>query len=113
MSLSFTMGSGGIPVGSYAAEFTSAEAIENDFGEAVKLTFKVIGGDEEGNETTRIVSQKLSPKSNLHKFVKAFKGGSIEPGEEIDLESYYGIKGMIIVEETDSGSTRVGQFLKT
>ena len=113
MSLSFEMGSGGLPVGPYAAEFAEAEAFENDYGAAVRLTFVVLSGDHEGEPGTRIVSQKLSPKSNLHKFVKALKGAAVEPGERIDLESFYGTRGTIVVEETDSGGTRVGSFLKS
>ena len=31
----------------------------------------------------------------------------------IDLTDFYGVKGLLVVEETDSGSTRVGTFLKS
>lgn len=113
MSLAFTMGTGGLPVGTYPAEFSHVEPFENEFGPAVLLTFTVTNGEEVGNTATRIVSQKLSPKSNLHKFVKAFKGSTIEPGERIELERFVGTRGMIITEETDSGSTRVASFLKS
>ena len=102
----------GVPVGGYAAEFTGAEEFENDYGPGVRLKWKVRDGEHAGSETSRIVSQKLSPKSNLYKLVKALKGGDIEAGEEIDLQSFTGTKGMIVVEETDSGATRVASFLK-
>lgn len=102
----------GVPVGGYAAEFAGAEAFENEFGPGVKMKWKILNGDHQGTEATRIVSQKLSPKSNLCKFVKSLKGSDIAAGEVIDLQSYVGVRGMVVVEETDSGATRVGSFLK-
>lgn len=102
----------GVPTGGYSAEFLGAEAFENEFGPGVRLKWKILQGEHEGSEAMRIVSQKLSPKSNLYKFVKSLKGSDISAGEEIDLQSYAGVRGMIVVEETDSGATRVGSFLK-
>ncbi len=54
----------GVPVGGYAAEYVGAEAFENesDYGPAVKLKWRILDGEHQGAETTRIVSQKLSPK---------------------------------------------------
>jgi hypothetical protein len=102
----------GVPAGGYAAEFLGAEAFENEFGPGVRLKWKVLDGEHGGAEASRIVSQKLSPKSNLYRFVKSLKGDDITAGEEVDLQSYAGTRGMIVVEETDSGATRVGSFLK-
>jgi hypothetical protein len=102
----------GVPVGGYRAEYIVAETFENEYGPGVRLKWKVLDGEHTGSETSRIVSQKLSPKSNLYKFVKALKGGDIEAGEEVDLQSFAGTKGMIVVEETESKATRVASFLK-
>lgn len=102
----------GVPVGGYAAEYVGAEAFENEFGPGVKLMWRILDGEYQGTEATRIVSQKLSPKSNLCRFVKSLKGSDIAAGEEVDLQSYVGTRGMIVVEETDSGATRVGSFLR-
>ncbi|MEC8554660.1 MAG: hypothetical protein VXZ82_06605 [Planctomycetota bacterium] len=101
-----------VPAGGYPAEYVGAEPFENEYGPAVKLAWKIQDGEHEGNEVSRIVSQKLSPKSNLCKFVKALKGSDIAAGEEVNLQSYVGTRGMIVVEETESGATRVGSFLK-
>jgi len=111
--MKFTMTNDGVPVGNYPVEFTGAEEFENEYGPGVRLKWKVTGGDQEGSEPTRIVSAKLSPKSNLFKFVSALKGSKPEAGEEIDLDSLTGIKGMAIVGETDSGATRVETFIRT
>ena len=111
--MKFTVSAGeGLPVGSYAAEFAGAEPITNDFGDGVKLIFKCLQGDHEGQQATRICSTKLSPKSNLHRFLTALKGSKLEPGEQVDLEAFLGTRGMMIVEATDSGSSRVASFIK-
>ena len=111
--MKFTMqNTTGVPAGPYSAEYIRAEEFENDYGPGIKLRFKVLDGEHAGEEATRIVSQKLSPKSNLAKFVRALKGGEIEPGEEVDLQSYVGTRGLVVVEEVDSGATRVASFLK-
>lgn len=102
----------GVPVGGHAAEYVGAEDFENDFGPGVKLKWKILEGPYQNSEATRIVSQKLSPKSNLYRFVKSLKGADLSAGEEVDLQSYVGTQGMIVVEETDSGATRVGSFMK-
>lgn len=102
----------GLPVGGYTAEFTGAEAFENDYGPGVRLKWKVLEGEHAGTETSRIVSQSLSPKSNLYGFVKGLKGADISTGEVIDLQSYRGVTGMIAMEESNSGAMRVGSFMK-
>ena len=110
--MKFTCKSSGIPDGTYPVNFTEAEASTNDFGYGVVLRFEVINGEHVGETTTRIVSQKLSPKSGLFKFVTALGGRKLEPGEEIDLTSFYGVQGLAIVAETDSGSSRVESFVR-
>ena len=102
----------GLPVGSYAAKFASAEPVSNEFGDGFKLVFQVLQGEHTGATASRICSTKLSPKSNLFKFLMAFKGGKLEPGESVDLLTFIGSTGMMIVEATDSGATRVGSFMK-
>ena len=103
----------GIPAGSYAAKFVEAEGIENDFGPGVRLTWEVLQGDHRGAKTTRIVSQKLGPKTNLFKFVSALAGGrKPEAGDEIDLTAFYGVSGMLIVADCEGGSTRAESFIR-
>lgn len=111
--MKFTVTAGeGLPIGSYAARFTAAEPFDNEFGPAVKLIFEVLQGEHQGQKASRICSAKLSPKSNLFKFLQAFKGGKLELGDQIDLFSFLGQQGMMIVEATTGGSTRVGSFIR-
>ena len=102
----------GLPVGSYPAKFAAAEPFENEYGPAVKLVFEVLQGEFQGQSASRICSVKLSPKSNLFRFIAALKGTKLEPGEEVNLLSFIGQKGMMTVEQADSGSSRVGSFIR-
>lgn len=117
MSTSFTVASGsGVPAGSYNARFAGLDTYEENadrFGEGIILRFAILSGDHKGEEATRICSKKFSAKSNLYKFAKALAGRDLEAGESFDFADFVGKKGMIVVEETDSGSTRVATFLLT
>ena len=117
MTTQFTVTStSGVPAGSYNAKFAGLESYTENadkFGEGVLLKFKIVGGGHSGEEASRIVSKKFSAKSNLYKFAKALLGGDLESGQSFDFADFIGADGMIIVEETDSGSTRVSTFLKS
>lgn len=116
METSFTMTAGGVPAGAYAGEFLGVEDFEGgqaDYGPAVLLRWKILGGEHEGSEATRIVSKKFSPKSGLGKLAVALKGSAIQPGESFSFDSVVGARGSLVVEETPTGSgTRVGAFIK-
>ena len=110
--MQFTMQkSEGIPAGNYSAEFIGVEEFENEFGPGVRLKWQVNNGERTGSTTSAMCSQKLSPKSKLYQFVKAMKGDEITAGEQIDLQSYLGLKGLIVVVESESGATYVESFL--
>ena len=109
------MGSGGIPPGAYSLELMAIEKwTENSekYGDGVIFRFKVIGGDHDGEETSRITGSKLTPKSSLKKIAVGLKGSDIEAGEKVDFQEFIGRRYMGVVQETDSGSTRVETLLK-
>jgi hypothetical protein len=113
--MEFTMQSGGLPVGSYRAEFIGAEPYSENaerFGQGVMLKWRVLEGDHAGSEATRICSAKLTPKTALGKFAVAIKGGAIETGERFSFAGYAGVRGSLLVESTDSGGSRVSVFLR-
>lgn len=115
MSQEFVMGSGGVPVGSYRGQFTGTEKFDanaDKYGEGISLQWKILGGQHDGEVATRICSPKLSPKSTLTKFAVALKGGPLATGERFSFDSYVGTVGMLLVESTDSGSTRVAAFIR-
>lgn len=112
----FTMTAGGVPVGSYQGEFIGVEPFEGgstDYGPAVLLKWRIIGGEHDGSEATRVASKKFSPKSTLAKLAVALKGSAIAPGEAFSFATVVGTRGMLLVEETDSGSTRVSTFIRS
>ncbi len=114
--MKYSMTQAGVPVGSYTATFTSVEeytANAEQYGAGIKFTFTIVGGPHDGSEASRICSQKASAKSNLTKIVQGLNGGPLAAGEEIDLDKFIGQKYLVIVEETDSGATRVGTVLKS
>lgn len=117
MTTQFTVSSASkVPAGSYNASFAGLQKFEENiekFGEGVLLRFKILTGEHKGEEASRICSKKFSAKSNLYKFAKALRGSDLEPGESFDFAEYFGTKGIIIIEATDSGSTRVATFLRS
>lgn len=116
MTTQFTVTSAsGVPAGSYNATFVGLEMYEDNaekYGEGVILRFKISAGEHKGEEASRICSKKFSAKSNLYKFAKALCGRELESREAFDFAEYVGTKGMVIVEQTDGGSTRVATFLR-
>jgi hypothetical protein len=110
-----TVGADSAPPGSYQAEFKGWERFdenEDKFGPGISLKFLISQGEQKDKVVTRIVSQKTGPKSNLFKFLTALKGAKPEAGEEIRIDDFCGVKGQVIVEETESGATRVSVFLR-
>jgi hypothetical protein len=113
--MEFVVTSGGLPVGAYGAEFIGAEPYNENadkFGPGVALKFRVVGGQHDGQEVSRICGAKLSQKSALAKFAVALKGAAIEAGERINFDNFKGARGSIIVQPTESGGTRIESFLK-
>ena len=114
---SFTVdGSSGVPSGSYNATFEGIEEYTENldkYGEALVLKFRITSGEHKGLETSRICSKKFTLKSNLYKFAKALLGRELSKGESFDFADHINAKGMIVVEETEGGSTRVATFLRS
>lgn len=113
--MEFVMGSGGVPVGSYRAKFVGVEPYterQEQYGPGLALRFEVLDVEHAGAVATRICSQKMTPKSVLGKLAVAIKGSAIAHGESFSFANYVGVTGSIIVEETDSGGSRVSAFLR-
>lgn len=113
--MEFKMGSGGIPVGSYRARFLGADSYDENvekYGQGVLLKWQVVDGEQAGNETSRICSAKMTPRTALGKFAVALKGGAIAPGESFTFADYVGVTGNVLVEATENGGSRVGVFLR-
>jgi len=113
--MEFTMGTGGVPAGSYFAEFVGAEPYTENaekYGEGVALRFRILGGEHDGAEASRICSARLTPKSVLGKFAVALKGSTIAAGERFSFDAHKGVQGNLLAEPTESGGTRVAYFVR-
>jgi len=114
--MEFTVGSGGLPAGAYSAQFVGAEPYnenEEKYGPGVSLKFRVTAGEHVNEEASRICSAKLTPKSSLGKFAVALKGSAITAGERFNFAQFLGTQGTILVEQTDSGGSRISTFLRS
>lgn len=112
----FTVAAGGVPAGTYPAEFVGIESYQDrgqQYAEGVLLRFRVASGDYEGDDAIRIVSQRCTPRSNLYGFAQALAGRELMVGESVDFTEFRGVRGLIVVEQTEGGATRVATFLRS
>jgi len=117
METLFTVSSSSaVPAGSYNASFIGIESYKQNvdkFGLGVVVKFKITSGDHKGEEASRICSNKFNTKSNLYMFARALLGRELAIGEAFDFKDHIGTKGMVVVERTEGGSTRVATFLRS
>lgn len=113
--MQFQATSGGVPSDIYEVEFCGIEVFEseqaNQYGPAVKLSWRILAGDYEGEIASRICSQKFSPRAALRQFAEAILGRELGPGENFDFADHYGVTGRVVVKELESGATRVDAFM--
>lgn len=113
--MKFVVTHGGVPAGSYPAVYVGAEPYldaNNRFGEGVKLRFRVDSGEFAGDEAMRIVSSRFTARSNLFAFACALAARELTAGDEFDFSHYVGVAGLILVEQTEGGATRVAAFMR-
>lgn len=99
--------SGGVPIGSYTAQFKSFESVENDFGAGLKWSFEITAGPCAGMSASRTTSVCPTSKNACGKLLSGITGFPLTVGTEIDVSSYIGRTYLIVVAETQNGSTRV------
>jgi hypothetical protein len=115
MFTQFTVSESGVPAGPYSATFQGLEPFKENldrYEEGCILRFVINSGDFKGREASRICSKRFSPKTNLYRFAKSLIGRDLQSGESFDFADFVGTKGMVVIEATDSGATRVATFLK-
>ncbi len=115
MSLQFQIEQGGstVPAGAFRARFTEVGDTEHEeYGAGLRFVWKVVGGDHDGEETSRITGIKPTPKNALGKILAGLTGGGIEVGQTVDIESCIGREYLINVGETKGGGTRVESVIR-
>jgi len=80
-----------VPEGVYVAKVVNLEPQHHSqYGDGIKWSFEIMhDAENEGVQVTAISSLKVSPKSKLYSWVRAF-GITLVPGEDFDLESLLG-----------------------
>lgn len=63
-----------LEAGIYRSRLEAIHALDTKFGEALRFTWKVIGGESDGETFDALVNKKLMPKSKLATWAKAHLG---------------------------------------
>ena len=110
--MAFVMKAAGVPIGQYRARFSKWEqSVHEQYGDRLLFEFEIVDGEHAGASSSRFCSAKLTPKSALAKIASGLAGKKLEPGDSFDPDTYVGRTYLIIVEETESGATRVASRL--
>ncbi len=115
MSMQFTIEQGGstVPAGAFRAKFTGVEDTEHEeYGAGFRFVFKVVGGDHDGEDATRITGDRATSKNALGKMLAGITGGGIEVGQQVDIEACVEKEYLINVGETKGGGTRVESVIR-
>lgn len=107
MGLILKVSAGGVPAGSYLAKFTGVEPTNNDYGDGLRWQFDVLNGEHKGLATSRTTGNRPTLKNSAGKMLAGLAGGILTPGTEIDPSKYVDNTYLIVVANTESGSTRV------
>jgi len=109
----FVMKAAGVPVGQYRAKFLGYESsVHESYGDRVLFTWEIVDGEHVDATVTRYTSARMTPKSALAKIASGLAGHKLEPGDSFAPDDHVGTEYLVIVEETDSGATRVGTCIK-
>jgi hypothetical protein len=105
--MKLTVSAGGVPPGSYVADFQGVEAKESQFGPGLLWTFNVVGGQHPGAKATGMTTNKPTPQNKCGKFLAGVTGKALAVNDTVDLAPFVGKRYMIVVEGTDKGGSKV------
>lgn len=116
MQFQVTAGGSSVPVGMYRAVFSGVEEQppHPEYGKGVRFTFKISGGDHDGEDATVIcgIEKPASPKNRLGRVLGGLAGAPVQPGQTINVDQYAGKVYLIQVEQAPNGTgTRVGTIM--
>ena len=96
-----------VPPGTYHAEYLQGKMIETPNGHsdrAYLMAFRVIGGNSDGMEVSRLVNPEAkSTRSNIVRYFAMLAGGGVENDLKLDDSDYVGAQYEICVTKNDSG----------
>lgn len=103
-----------VPAGTYKADFVDCEETDHEqWGPGLKWVFEIAEGPHAGQFAYRTTKDKATLKNSCGKFLSALTGKPAAQCIDIDTDDYIGRRYFITVGETDSGSTRVENFIST
>ncbi len=98
----------GIPVGHYLAVFLRIDAVDNQYGPALRWVFEIAAGPYISKEISRFTRTEFTTANAAGKMLNGIVGREVEADEQIDLSDYFGKPYQIEVKESPKGeSTRV------
>jgi hypothetical protein len=106
-----TVGSGGVPAGSYTGTFAGYEPQpeneEKGYQAGLRWSFKIDTGPHAGQTASRITGASPSPRNSCGKMLQGLIGRALQEGEQIDPDKYLGKRYMLVVATSQNGGTRV------
>ena len=104
-----TVGSGGVPVGSYTGTFAGIEPQpehkEKGYGAGLRWKFTIDAGPQKGATASRITSLSPTPKNAAGKLLTGLLGRELKEGEQIDPDQFIGRRFMLVVAAGQGGGT--------
>lgn len=98
---------GNVPEGNYTARYDGCEEFEGKFGPSLSHKWTLVGGEYDGEQVSRAVGTKPTMKNAAGDFLRAIVGRTPDRTERINFAKFVGEKYQVVVEQTESGSTRV------
>jgi hypothetical protein len=101
-----------IPPGAYQAEFLGVKETDHpEYGKGLRWDWKISAGKFSGQVISRTTKPDASRKNIAGKFLMSLSGLPWERAKEIDLDDYLGWAFQVNVVETESGTSRVENFI--
>ena len=102
----------GVPAGQYTATFSAIEKSKHvEYGEGLIWKFVIHGGQYDGQTAQRMTGPHPTLKNGCGKMLKGITGSVPSIGNEVELDMFIGSKFLILVEDADTGGTRIATVL--
>jgi hypothetical protein len=105
--MKLTVTAGGVPPGSYVADFKALEQKDSQFGPGLLWTLEVASGPHAGAKATGMTGTKPSPANKCGKFLAGIMGRMPAVGETVDVTPFIGKRYLIVVEATEKGGSKI------
>ncbi len=97
--MKMTIQKSGLEPGEYNATFKGVEDVETQYGEGARFIFEV-----NGSTISRITKSQATMANATGRIIAGMFGKSLQPGEEVDLDTLVGKQFLITVEATANSS---------